>query len=284
MRIIYGLINSFVFLFILISFSISQISCSKTVTEHDTTIKTVHDTTIKIVNDTTIDTLYNLNYGLVAYYNFNGGNLNDSSGKGNNIVFNNAVVTTDRFGRAGNAYQFSGSTYMRVANSTSLSPSQITLMAIVKFNGFYTGAAWGNEILMKGPSDPSQGVYGLRVHPLSYDYTTQLDTSKEIFTAFYGDGANAGILDSSNYFIRSGVWNTVIYTYDGFVCKLYINGTLRSARTSPFGFNVNLNDLYIGKTENTTYPYNFTGSIDEIRIYSRALSPFLIGKLSALTE
>jgi hypothetical protein len=284
MRIISALLSSFLALFILISISISQTSCSKTVTEHDTTIKTIHDTTVKIVNDTTVDTLFNLNYGLVAYYNFNGGNLNDSSGKGNNIIFNNAVVTSDRFGRAGNAYQFSGGAYMRIPNSVSLSPSQITLMAIVKFNGFYTGYAWGNEILMKGPADQASGVYGLRVHPISYDYTTQLDTSKEIFGGFYGDGANAGILDSSFTSIRSGDWNTVIYTYDGFVSKLYINGTLRSTRTSPFGFNVNLNDLYIGKTENTTYPYNFTGSIDEIRIYSRALSPFLIGKLSALTE
>ena len=61
-----------------------------------------------------------------------------------------------------------------------------------------------NEILMKGPLIRPTGVYGLRVHPISYDYTTQLDTSKEIFTAFYGDGANAGILDSSNYSIHSG--------------------------------------------------------------------------------
>jgi Concanavalin A-like lectin/glucanases superfamily len=284
MRIISALLSSFIALFILISVSVSQTSCSKTVTEHDTTIKTVHDTTIKIVNDTTVDTLFNLNYGLVAYYNFNGGNLNDSSGKGNNIIFNNAVLTSDRFGRPGNAYQFSGGAYMQVPNSTSLSPSQITLMAIVRFNGFYTGTAWGNEILMKGSADQASGVYGLRVHPISYDYTTQLDTSKEIFGGFYGDGANAGNLDSSFTSIHSGDWNTVIYTYDGFVSKLYINGTLRATRTSPFGFNVNLNDLYIGKTENTTYPYNFTGSIDEIRIYSRPLSPYLIGKLSALTE
>ncbi len=284
MRIISAFLSSFLSLFILISISTSQSSCSKTVTEHDTTIKTIHDTTIKIVNDTTVDTLFNLNYGLVAYYNFNGGNLNDSSGKGNNITFNNAVVTSDRFGRTGNAYQFSGGAYMQVPSSVSLSPSQITLMAIVKLNGFYTGYAWGNEILMKGPADQANGVYGLRVHPISYDYATQLDTSKEIFTGFYGDGANAGILDSSFTSIRSGDWNTVIYTYDGFVSKLYINGTLRSTRISPFGFNVNTNDLYIGKTENPAYPYNFTGSIDEIRIYSRALSPYLIGKLSTLTE
>jgi hypothetical protein len=263
MRITRALFSSFAVLFVLISVSISQISCTKTVTEHDT--------------------LVNLQYELVAYYNFNNGNLNDSSGNGNNIKFNNAVTTSDRFGRAGNAYKFSGGEYMQVPNSVTLNPSQITLMAIVRLDGYYTGTAWGNEILMKGPADQANGVYGLRVHPLSYDLTQAIDTSTEMFTGFYGDGANAGIADSS-FLIHGGDWNTVVFTYDGFMTKLYINGALKNTRMAPFGYNVNASDLYIGKTENITYPYNFDGAIDEIRIYSKALSPYLIGKLNALTE
>ncbi len=285
MRIISSLLSSLLVIFFIASISLSQTACSKTVTEHDTTVKNIHDTTIKNIHDTTviIDTFYNLKYGLVAYYNFNNGNLNDSSGNSNNIVFNNAVVTSDRFGRAGNAYRFTGGAYMRVPNSTSLSPIQITLMAIVRFHNYYTGLAWGNEILMKGPSDPSSGVYGLRVHPSSYDYTTALDTTTEMFGGFYGDGSNAGIIDNL-LFIHGGDWYTVVYTYDGFVCKLYVNGVLRNTRTVPFGFNANLNDLYIGKTENPSFPYNFDGDIDEIRIYNRAVSPFFVGKLNALAE
>jgi Concanavalin A-like lectin/glucanases superfamily len=263
MRIIRAFVSAHAILFILISISISQTSCTKTVTEHDT--------------------LTNLQYELVAYYNFNNGNLNDSSGNGNNITFNNAVLTSDRFGRAGNAYKFSGGAYMQVPNSVTLNPSQITLMAIVRLDGYYTGTAWGNEILMKGPADQANGVYGLRVHPLSYDLTQALDTTTEMFTGFYGDGANAGIADTT-FKIKGGDWNTVIYTYDGFVTKLYVNGVLKITRMAPFGYNTNTSDLYIGKTENITYPYNFDGAIDEIRIYSKALSPYLISKLNALTE
>ena len=142
MRIIKALLSSLIILFFLLSVSISQTSCSKTVTEHDTTIKSsrYHYQNRERYD---IDTLYNLNYGLVAYYNFNNGNLNDSSGKGNNITFNNAVVTSDRFGRAGNAYQFSGGAYMQVPNSCVIEPITNYLMAIVKFNGYYTGYAWG---------------------------------------------------------------------------------------------------------------------------------------------
>ncbi|HET7000871.1 MAG TPA: hypothetical protein VFI33_06170, partial [Puia sp.] len=137
MRTLCNLLSTFLVVFVLASISVSQTSCSKTVTNHDTTIKTVHDTTVKIVKDTIVDTLYNLNYGLVAYYNFNNGNLNDSSGRGNNIIFNNATVTSDRFGRAGNAYRFTGGAYMRVPNSVTLNQTQITMMAIVRMNGFY---------------------------------------------------------------------------------------------------------------------------------------------------
>jgi hypothetical protein len=251
--------------------------CSKTVTEHDTTIKNIHDTTV------VIDTFYNMNYGLVAYYNFNNGNLNDSSGNGNNIAFNNAVATSDRLGRPGNAYQFTGGSYMRVPTSATLSPIQITIMAVVRFHSYYTGSAWGNQILMKGPSDPSSGVYGLRAHPNSYDYSAPLDTTTETFVGIYGDGSNASVQGSSA-FIHGGEWYNVVFTYDGFAAKIYVNGILINTRPAPFGFNANSNDLYIGKTENPSFPYNFDGDIDEIRIYNRAVSPFFVTKLNALTE
>src|SRR5712675_227571 len=100
MAVIKQVISTIVLIFIFISFSTVIASCSKTVNEHDTTIEVVKDTIIEK------DTIYDFKTGLIAYYNFNGGNLKDSSGHGNNIVFNNAVKTIDRFGVADNAYLF----------------------------------------------------------------------------------------------------------------------------------------------------------------------------------
>ncbi len=81
---------------------------------------------------------YNLKDGLVAYFNFTGGNLNDSSGNNNNIYFSNATSTSDRFGNANNAFLFDGSSsFMQVKNSSTLNPANLTLMAVVKFNDFY---------------------------------------------------------------------------------------------------------------------------------------------------
>ena len=65
----------------------------------------------------------------------------------------------------------------------------------------------------------------------------------------------------------------MVYTYDGNVSKLYINDKLAIADTiGAVSFNPNKNYLYLGKSENDNYPYNFYGVIDEVRIYNRALS------------
>ncbi|HSN09082.1 MAG TPA: hypothetical protein VLS85_08590, partial [Hanamia sp.] len=116
------------------SFSVSTgfSSCTKTNTLYDTTIVTVHDTTI------VKDSIFELKNGLGAYYSFENGSLSDSSIYHNNITFNNATKTADRFGKANNAYLFNGtSDYMKVSNNESLNPDNITIYAIVKINGFY---------------------------------------------------------------------------------------------------------------------------------------------------
>jgi hypothetical protein len=114
------LFNVFVFMMVL-SATVPLYSCEKTNTYYDTTYLTVHDTTV------VVDSIYDLTSGLVAYYNFTGGSLADSSGYNNNISFNNnATQTADRFGNANNAYLFDGTTsYMSVPNSPTLSPNTL---------------------------------------------------------------------------------------------------------------------------------------------------------------
>src|SRR5690242_20539738 len=96
----------------------------------------------------------NLNAGLMAYYPFNG-NAHDESGNGNDPIFNNATLTSDRLGNANSAYSFNGiDNYIRIPNSTSLNMSnKISICAWVKVAGFYQGKCHGNNIVMKGNQD-----------------------------------------------------------------------------------------------------------------------------------
>ena len=240
--------------------------------------KTIYDTVVVkdtvTIRDTVDCDCYDLKDGLVAWYNFKGGNLNDSSGKNNHIVFNNAVKTADRFGNANGAYLFNGtSSYMRVTNSTSINPATaITLAAYFKVNTFYTGPCHGNMILNKAyGSDYSNGYYGLYI--TDHNCGSPVDVTKEKFTTTYGDNGNGGAPygRTDTLFAKTGQWYLQVYTYENGISKLYINGELKDSRQGSLNFTANPADLFIGKMDNSQYPYWFNGVIDDIRIYNRAL-------------
>ena len=250
-------------------------SCTKTKIENDTTFVPVHDTVTIQVHDTTtiIDSTYDLKRGLVAYFSFVDGNLTDSSGYENNITFNNATKTKDRFGNSNNAYLFNGtSTYMQVKNSSSLNPDNITLYAIVNVNGFYTGTCSGNNIVTKGNHDDINGFYLLQFTDYSVVCRTP-NLNNETFGGGYGDnipkGTGAGA--SSVTPIKTGQWYYVAFTYDGSVAKMYINGKLVSSVPKVVNFTPNSDDLLIGGEGSSVFPYYFNGILDELRIYNRAL-------------
>jgi len=257
------------------------LGCKKTVTVKD--IKT--DTIYNI--DTTIlrDTVYDLTDSLVAYYNFNNGNLKDSSGWHNDIVFNSATPTTDRFGKPGNAYLFDGSTsYMRVTGAFSLTPKNLTLMAIVKFNGFSNGIGYGNSIVTKGDFENQPSNFYLRAYPL--DTIPTVNTASETFMGYNGDGFTPRIVDSS-VLIHTGQWYIIVFTFDPNNKNLYVDGHL--VATMGCGTSIiSAEDLYIGKSLSIGLGLNgenwFNGVIDEIRIYGKVLRPVEIQQFNKLTE
>ena len=267
--------------------------CSKNSVMHDTTVQTIHDTVSKTIHDTLTlkDTLYALTDGMVAYYNFDGGNLNDSSGNNNNISFNNASRADDRFGNPHNAYAFDGvQTFMQVPNSPSLNPANgITLFAIVKVNGFYKGSCHGNDIVTKGQDDAT-GSYGLGFNDPTIAgnnaCNTTVDTTKEFFNGGYGDDNPVGDLASAGNdsfpYIHIGEWYTVAFTYDGSTARMYVNGALLKTVTKPVSFNPNSYDVFIGKENLDAFPYYFRGIIDELRIYNKAVPDQRIHILNTL--
>jgi hypothetical protein len=304
MRILYSISGTILLYFLFLAGGTQVTGCAKTTVQHDTTIKIVSDTITKtvtvrdtITNRDTLtlrDTIYTLTDGMVAYYNFNGGNLNDSSGNNNNITFNNALPAADRFGVSNNAYLFDGvSSYMRVPNSASLNPSTgITIFAIVKVNGFYQGSCHINQIVGKGAPDDVQGYYALRFDDAglmdgSGCYVAP-DITKEFFYGSYGDnvpnGAATGALNDSFPFIHPGEWANVAFTYDGTVSRVYLNGALLATYTKSVSFTPNTQDLYIGETESSIFPYYFKGIIDEIRIYNKPIPENRIGILNSLSK
>lgn len=286
MKVVRRALSILVLTVVLFSIGSNFSSCKKTVYVHDTTTihktdtVTLHKTDTVTVVDSSNCNCYNLSDGLIAYYNFNGGNLNDSSGNANHIILNNgATKTTDRLGRADNAYFFDGSSnYMKVANSASLNPDQaITMMSIIKIKSFYAANCVSNQVFGKGWNDFINGYYSLRFYS-TVGCGFPVDTAKEVFYCAYGDLSGRPSAIDTNY-LRTNRWYNVVYTYANGVYNLYIDGQLKLSGSKTAVFTANNQELYIGRHGDPSYPYYFSGAIDEIRIYNKALCAAAVKQL-----
>lgn len=261
-------------------------SCTK---DHTDTVYIQHDSLIYVHDTTTLpDTGYGPVNGLIAYYNFDGGNLADSSGYHNDINFNNATLTADRNGVPDNAYLFDGaSNYMEVPNSSSLNPQNITMYAIFKVNGFYQGRDHDNFLFVKD-WDESTGMYLLEFSDFALS-SDPPDSVQESFLGGFGGNNNttaSARASNTGMYVTKGVWYKLAYTYDGTTANLYLNGKLIAATTATVTYTPTGGGLHIGREEDARgallYPYWFNGVIDEIRIYNRALSSQEIATLMNL--
>ena len=194
---------------------------------------------------------------LVAFYPFNG-NANDASSKGNNGTVNGAILTTDRFGNSNSAYEFDGSNdYIEIPTSSSL---DLNYKFSVSVWFYQTDAATAGYRLI------DKNTAGF---PDGYGIDTRGDaTGKTVRMYFKNQDPDANSLHSLNS------WNHIVITYDSLEIKFYLNGQLENT-VNIVGTDAPANNLplLIGCGQNGTNRQNFfEGKIDDLRIYSRALS------------
>lgn len=220
-----------------------------------------------------------LKNGLKAWYPFNG-NANDASGNHNDPVFNNATITTDRFGNRNSAYHFNGIyQYMRIPNKPSLNfKNEITLSVWVRPTGFYYGICHASQLISKGGGNYNPGNYALRYDDALFSGGRGCDGAKcdTVHQNFRGTGTV--LTPYGGDFIKKDTWYNVLYTNDGKTARLYVDCQLKYSVTFPETFT-NDEDLFFGKSDDEFFPFWLNGDLDDIRIYDRALNA---GEISAL--
>lgn len=207
------------------------------------------------------DTLTN---GLIAYYPFNGDAI-DGTGNGHDGVVVNATLIADRFGNPASAYGFDGATTMIVVtNSSDLQPFgdfTVSVWAWVpqvpdSFSMiFCKHKDWGNDSgWIMDVMPPSGGL------PLQFQSAPYFD------------------IYSPQTTIPFGQWFQAVFTYkrESGVCSFYINGKLTDRRKRSYNTTPDSNPFIMGaqptwQTE-SGYNYFFSGGLDDVRIYNRALS------------
>jgi hypothetical protein len=82
---------------------------------------------------------------------------------------------------------------------------------------------------------------------------------------------------SPNHVLESNKWYLITATCDGTTAKLYINGALIGSAAFTGSISNNTSTLYIGRDQSGNNKFN--GSIDDVRMYKRALSENEISNL-----
>lgn len=212
--------------------------------------------------------------GLVAFWPMSG-NGNDASGNAHHGVVHGASLISDRFGTENSAFSFDGKSFIDVRDTASLNPtSGLTLSMWVQTTTDHSLAG------VLGKWNNYGGTVGVNKEQFCFNVA---DTNH---------GVNFGLKTKDNYKVyphedtviyKNGNWNHYVGTYDGSYARLYVNGRMVSSyRTSGpievFEQNFEIGRIAGGQPTCAT-AYYFTGNIDDVGMWNRALT---VAEISAL--
>lgn len=202
-----------------------------------------------------------LNDGLIAYYPFNG-NANDESGNNYNGTVNGPTLTADRFGNPNKAYSFKSSPSIQNITTSLIGPIGQEARTI---------SFWIKQDISNSTND----VFVL----CSYGDNTQ---SGADFTPIISPNNEVGIdILGGNIFyskITIGTWIHYAAVYDPSFgktinsIKVYLNGILQNKTLDGGSLIVNTGGRRPFIIGDPNADQNFIGKIDDLRVYSRALT------------
>ena len=185
--------------------------------------------------------------GLVAQYTFDEGSgttAADSSGSGNNATLSGGPIWTA--GKAGSALSFDGS-------DDFVNTGQNLIGAYPA-----SACAWINP--------QANGVLGSIITNTAFELMVYYDGASYALTLYNNNGS----LSTNWGTISPNTWQHVCAVIEsGNTARIYINGA--ESKNGNIGNLIISNTVGIGRKLSGGYPYK--GAIDEVRIYSRALTP-----------
>jgi hypothetical protein len=191
--------------------------------------------------------------GLVAYYPFNG-TPNDGSGNNRNGTISGGVaLTTDRLGNPNQAYAFNGSNgYINISNWSILSGNASRTMML----WFRTSLPTNAQYFL------SWGTWEISKYSAIGTYLG--NTTRNL--GFIGWGNELSVSEQFQYYDNQ--WHFIAATFDGSTLSLFLDGVFIQSKTTTL--NTTLSTwMRIGLNYDRDY---FNGSLDEVRIYNRALT------------
>jgi hypothetical protein len=206
-----------------------------------------------------------LNLGLVGHWTMdaetiNGSKALDLSGRDNNGTLTGSPKITP--GKVRQALSFDGAT--QYVSTASFIPQDI-----------YTWSIWANSPVAGGgtsqlrcliTSADNFGIFWTHIAPAFAAAAYQQDVSAAYFSA------------KAVTTLSAGIWWHLCATWDSINLRFYVNGNLE-ATTAVSSVKNNTGTLYLAT--NVSNDYYFSGSVDDVRFYTRVLTPAEVFQLYA---
>jgi len=190
--------------------------------------------------------------GLALHLPFNG-DAKDESGNGRHGDVHGAVPAQDRFGRPEKAYFFAEGAYIRVPPVPRKPNAPLSVSVWARYEGVGLHQGWNNVII-------SQEGEATRIW--------QLSTLEDRITWHrMEEGPDVGRARR----VVPNTWYHVVVVFDGERHSLYLDGVLLDWRGGGLDAN-NEVPINLGRRDHRAGPLPFTGMIDDVRLYDRALT------------
>ncbi len=186
---------------------------------------------------------------LVTWFRAEGNSLDEHGDNDGGTLVN----TTFDAGKVGDAFNFStGTSYVSVPSATNLNfTNALTIEGWVKPSTNNSN----NGLIYKGDHLGSQGVYSLHFE----------NNNRMKFRLNGGAGQVTGTTS-----LTDGQWYHVAAVYDQMSMRIYVNGVLDASQAYTAAVATNNAPLIIGSYFSPGY--SFRGLVDEVSLYSRALT------------
>ena len=206
---------------------------------------------------------------LIAYYKFDetsGTIASDSYGSNNGTLINNPTWATA--GKFSGALSFDGINNYVDTKDFSFSK-----------NDSFTFSVWAKTLAFGA----SQVMFGKPVS--GWEYSLMTYGTNSVRFAYWNTSGNAEIdLYSPSNSFPNNTWTDFVISYDSSaptkIAKMYVNGVEKTSdNTISNTFQNRTNNLWVGAGYYGGLQRYFNGSIDDVRIYNKALSATEVQKL-----
>ena len=215
-----------------------------------------------------VQALYNAGFdtttGLVAHYKLDegtGSTAADSSGYANTgTVYGNLLWSTPRAGMGGSALYLDGTNdYVEAPNTANNNVSGTGL----------TLSAWVATDYLASDEDIIIKPWNAANDAANHQYYLRFNSASDQYEFGFADAGGTQYQLAFPHRPDNG-WQLVTGTYDGANMKFYIDGVLVKTQAETHSINARGQTLRIGTSGG--YIHDFRGGVDDVRVYSRALS------------